>query len=534
MFKPLLLVSLVALPAVAALLAALTRRPDAQRARIGAGAAGIALAAALALAVLIAADGPISATAGGTGIGLWADRLTAVLLPLIFGVSAVVQSFAGRYLRGDACAGRFFTATGLLTSATAALVAAATLVGLALAWTLAGAAFCLLLALYPQLDAAREGVRRTTQALLIGDGALWAGVLVATLTWGRIDLYGLGARAPQLAQRPALLALVAGLVVVAACARSAQLPLQRWLPATLAAPTPVSALLHAGVVNAGGILLVRLSPLFGASRAATWLAFAAGAATLVYGTTLMLTKPDVKGALAHSTMGQMGFMVMTCGVGGFAAAIFHLVAHGMYKAALFLGSGSAVGRHVGERKAPPAPPASRTRRRAAAAFALLVPAGVLLVAPALLHPTSDQQTSTRLLLAFAWATAAAATWGWLLRHPTTRGALAALAALLVLAPAYVLVAGAFTSFLAPALAGAGNATVAPALIAPVLAVLVAANALRLLGHHARLAELHRTLYVLALGAGQVRSGARRPRLSRRSAALVPAGGLLAHFEGGRL
>lgn len=127
---------------------------------------------------------------------------------------------------------------------------AATLVGLAFFWA-SPAALCLLLGMYWQLPAARDGVRRTAAAFLIGDLALWAGVALATATWGRIELRNI--EPGQFTGWP--VAVLAVLVVVAALSRSAQIPFHRWLPATLTAPTPVSALLHAGVVGAGGILL---------------------------------------------------------------------------------------------------------------------------------------------------------------------------------------------------------------------------------------------------------------------------------------
>ncbi|MBA2349286.1 MAG: sodium:proton antiporter, partial [Solirubrobacterales bacterium] len=354
-----LLVLLVALPLLGGLLAALTGPAREQLAgRVGTALTGVAFLLGVLLAAAVLADGPVSAVferADGRAVGgLYADRLSAVLVLLVCAVSGVVQAFAQRYLRADPRAGRFFAATGLLTAATLALVTSATLIGLAIAWSLAGLALLALLGLYAELPAAREGVRRTARAFALGDLALWAAVVVALFTWGNLDLRSLGAQLPRIADDELALAVVACGLVIAALARSAQLPFGRWLPATLAAPTPVSALLHAGVVNAGGVLLVRLAPLFGASQVATHLAFAAGAATALYGTSLMLVKPDVKGGLAHSTMGQMGFMIMVCGLGAFAAVIFHLVAHGMYKATLFLGSGAAVGGHVRHAKAPPA------------------------------------------------------------------------------------------------------------------------------------------------------------------------------------
>ncbi len=441
-------------------------------ARLSAALAGLGFAGAAVLTVEVASAGPLAAGP------LYVDRLGAVLLLLVLGVSAVVQGFARRYLHGDVRAGRFFAAATALTAATCVLVTAGTLVVLAVAWTLAGAALCAMLALYRGLPAADEGVRRTVRAFAIGDGALWLGVAVALGAWGNVPIRELGAQGGDAAT------LVACLLVVAALARSAQLPLGSWLPATLAAPTPVSALLHAGVVNAGGVLLVRTSPLFGASSTATALAFAAGAATAAYGTALMLVRPDVKGALAHSTTAQMGFMVMTCGLGAYAAAIFHLVAHGMYKATLFLGSGGAVRRRVRHLKAPP----RGTRARAAqAAAAALVPAAAVAAAAALLYP----DTGSVALLGFAWATAALAAWGWLQRHPTR--VLAMAGALVPAAFAYVAALRGFSDFLAPSLAAAGEATVSAWALAPVAA------GLALLAVAAR-AGLHDLLYVRVLAA----------------------------------
>jgi NADH:ubiquinone oxidoreductase subunit 5 (subunit L)/multisubunit Na+/H+ antiporter MnhA subunit len=490
------LVLIVVLPllAAAAVAAAGNRRPDAGGA-VGPWAAAAAAVLALLLAVRVGTGDAVAVVAeradGSAAAGLVADRLGVVLLLLTTGVSAVVQGFARRYLRGDPRAARFSAATGLLTAATAAAVTAVTLVGLALAWTVAGTALCLLLGVHRESAAARAGVRRTARAFLVGDAALWVAVAVVVIGWGDLDL-----RQPVPADLPAgVAAVVACLVVVAALARSAQVPFHGWLPVTLAAPTPVSALLHAGVVNAGGVLLVRTGPLVGSAAPAMHLAFAAGAVTAVYGTVLMLTRPDVKGALAHSTVAQMGFMVMACGLGWYAAAVVHLVAHGLYKATLFLGSGSAVHRHVRHLRAAPRPPLTPTARSALAAGAVVAPAAVLAVTAALL-PGAVGKPGTAPLLVFAWATAAWVGWGWLRRRPTPAGAAVALAALAALLPAYVLLVDALTAFLGPL--PPAPAAAAPALLVPVVLVMAAVAAVRLLPAHPLLAGLHRALYVRAL------------------------------------
>ncbi len=405
-----LLVALL-LPALGGLAAAGGRGSAAAR------SAGAAFVLSLGVAAHVLVSGPVASRLGETGAGFAADRVTVLLLLLVLGVSAVTQAFARRYLAGDIRAGRFFALAGLLTSATAAMVTAATLVGLAVAWSASSVALCLLLALYRGFPAADEGARRTAFSFALGDAALWAAVGLSVITWGDVDLTALAASGVPAPADPATVTTIALLVVVAALARSAQLPFQRWLPATMAAPTPVSALLHAGVVNGGGVLLVRLSPIFGASATATHVAFAAGATTALYGTVLMLTKPDVKGALAHSTIGQMGFMVMTCGLGAFGAAVFHLVAHGLYKATLFLGSGGAVSRRKRHLTAPPRPKLSAVGQVRALSLAVLVPTVALVLAHQALtgSPSGDHNAA---LVAFAFVTGVSLTWGWMRRSPS--------------------------------------------------------------------------------------------------------------------
>jgi NADH:ubiquinone oxidoreductase subunit 5 (subunit L)/multisubunit Na+/H+ antiporter MnhA subunit len=525
-----LLLATIALPGLATI-AALAAGPSrgGTAARWGVLLNGIAFAGAVAVLVAVWAGDPISAVIEGDDglatFGFYADRLAALLLILVIGVSAIVQAFAGRYLGGDFRATRFFAGANLLTFATALMVTAATFVGLAVAWSVAGLAVILLLAMYSGFPAAREGVRRTIRCFVIGDIALWAAVVLATIEWGTLDMRQLGDQAQDLSGGGFLLAAVACLIVIGALARSAQLPLQNWLPATLAVPTPVSALLHAGVVNAGGILLVMMSPVFGASSEATHLAFIAGAATTVYGTALMLSKPDIKGALAHSTMGQMGFMIMTCGLGVYAAAIFHLFAHGMYKATLFLNSGSAIHAQIRHSKAPPAPKVPRGAALRAAAISIVVPAIAIYGAAELFFDNIDSGGWG--LLLFAWATGAWACWGWQRRHPSWGGALTSAAGVAAIAFAYVLLLSAVKEFLAPALAGAGDQTVSVWWVVGFFALLLLAISVRFAAPGGRLAELRKSAYVIALGAGQVLAPRSRsgppPGSSRKSpAGLMPS------------
>lgn len=487
------LVMLVLAPVAVALLAAVFG-PQAPRpiARCGALTAGLGFAAAVALAASAAAGEHVTV---GTGVlAIAADPLATVLLLLIFGVSAVVQTFAIRYLAGDARAGWFTAGAGLLTAATAGLVTATTLICLAACWTIAGAALCVLLGMYWPLAAARDGVRRTALAFFVGDVALWVAVALAAADRGTIRLTEFGADPVE----GPMVTVVAVLVVVAALSRSAQIPFHRWLPATLAAPTPVSALLHAGVINGGGILLLRLSPLTTTDLAQV-LAIWAGAATMVYGAMVMLVKPDIKGALAHSTTAQMGFMILTCGLGLWAAAVIHLVAHGFYKATLFLASGSAIAHRRRLRALPPPRQLSTRATAASVGAAALLPLVALAVAVWLVRGPSEGQAAEQALWLFAWTTGAAATWGWLRRRPNLAAAATAAAFLLPTAVGYVAIVHEISRFLAPALPA--PTVPAPAAWAIVVVALITLAALTALRSTRAAVALRRAAYTYALNSG---------------------------------
>lgn len=455
-----------------------------------------ALAAAIGFvgAVLLAVESGSEVSTALLGAEFRVDRLAAVLLLLIFGVSAIVQAFAVRYLAGDPRQAWFVAGAGLLTAASAGLAMAATLITLAVCWSLAGLALCLLLATYWHLPAARDGVRRTAIAFLIGDIALWAAVLTATATWGNVDLRDSAAFSGP------LVPVLGVLVVLAALSRSAQFPFHRWLPATLAAPTPVSALLHAGVVNAGGILIIRMAPL-ATDDLARALTIGAGAVTMVYGATIMLVKPDVKGALAHSTTAQMGFMILTCGLGLWAAAVIHLVAHGFYKATLFLSSGSAIAARQREEALPHAATPSRGAMLLNLAAAVAIPAAALAAALAVIPHEAGSHGSEQALLAFAWVTGGALTWGWLRRRTGVGAVIRAAAFLLPAAVAYVAIITTVAEYLDPALPMAPLPAAAVwVAVAIALVVLAGLAAVRL----APGAEgLRRTFYTSALTAGHI-------------------------------
>ncbi|MGI8810688.1 MAG: proton-conducting transporter membrane subunit [Acidimicrobiales bacterium] len=508
-----LLILVPALPVIASVVIAVARPVGERASRWGVRTAAAAFAAAVVVAVVVAVSGPVAAVVeGGDGqalFGLYASRVTSLLGLLTTGVGLVVQSFAGRNLQGDLFARRFFALASLLTAATTSVAFAATLSLLCAAWIVAGLALAALVTHRATWLPARRSSRRTLRSLWVGDGALLVATLVAVVSVGEIDLRSPAGAARELADAsiPVLggnvLWVVAVLLTVAGISRSALVPVHQWLPSTIAAPTPVSALLHAGVVNGAGMLLVRLAPVFGASAAATHVAFAAGAVTTCYATTVMLVRSDVKGNLAWSTAGQMGFMTVQVAIGAFPAALLHIIGHGMYKAALFLRAGSAVTDHLHHRQRPAALVVARSVRLG---VALLVPAAALWAAYLVIHPHLSTAAGV-LVTVFAWATAARAVDGWLRSAPFRPVGAVATAAFGAVAGVFAYVGGltAVETFVAPALPDEVPEPVSSALLVATLAAIALVVAVVWLTPGERMRRLRSRVYALALTSAPVAS-----------------------------
>jgi len=396
MWTTLALAALIA-PWVAAGAGLVGRHRQAEVARAAAAVTGLGFAAAAGLGIATVVSGADAVSVGAGAFMLTLDGLAIVMTLLVLGLSGVIQSFATRYLRGDSRQGWFVITANLLTASTVLMVGAGTVVLFTVAWVAAGISLVLLLNTYPHDRQAKEGVRRTVWRFVVGDLSLLAAAAMLILAGG-MDLR-LAEVGTVLAGMPDLLAAAVGvLLVAAALARSSQIPFHGWLPATLAAPTPVSALMHAGVVNAGAILLIRFSSAIADSTLTMAVVFVAGATTLVYASAVRLIKPDVKGRLVFSTMAQMGFMIMACGLGAFAAAVFHLVAHGLYKSALFLSAGTGVRQQAARRVWPDRPHRGVASAVAAVGLAVIVPLGAVASARALFAP--DVSAASAALLAF--------------------------------------------------------------------------------------------------------------------------------------
>ncbi|MDT0575969.1 proton-conducting transporter membrane subunit [Croceicoccus sp. F390] len=302
----------------------------------------------------------IAAAIGSVAI----TKLSLALGVLTLFVGAIAASFSARYMRADGHRQAFFLLMLALIGAVLAFLFAGNLIVLALAWLASGWLLARLIGHSSGWGEAQAASRRAAMSFIIGDTALV--IALAILAWwsGSADLR-LSLVAATL-MPPALVTLVAALLLTAAAARCALPPFSGWLLSSMTAPTPVSALMHAGLVNAGGFLLIRFASVFEAAPGVRIAAVVLGAVAALYGIGIMMVRPDIKRSLAGSTVSQMGFMIMSCGLGAYAAALWHLIAHGLFKAWLFLGSGSAVGM-----KQPRAPVALAAPERIVIAGAIL-------------------------------------------------------------------------------------------------------------------------------------------------------------------
>jgi NADH-quinone oxidoreductase subunit L len=255
---------------------------------------------------------------------------------------------------------------------------------------------------------------------------------------------------------------VAGvLIAFSAFARSAQFLMHNWLPYTMSGPTPVSALMHAGIVNAGGFLVNRFAPLYMQTHEVLHLLFIVGLVTAVIGSMLMLSQNDIKKALGYSTMGQMGFMIMECGVGAFSLAVFHLIAHGLFKGTLFLGAGGVIGKarlsdgvpkhelykFVVERRV-------QSRQKpwlVMAAMTLVIPLIVLVTAHWLVVQDYFQKQGAIVLLFFGWVTGAQLIFASYKMQTTSPWRLFSMiiASFVIVVVGYTLISHAFDLFLYP-------------------------------------------------------------------------------------
>lgn len=312
------------------------RRPGAMTQSAELAALG-ALAMALAGPVQFWSMGPLALRLEGLPL-LRLDAISVTLATLVSFVGWIVVRYAGRYLDGEAREGRFHALTLAAVAAVLVLIQAASLPVLVVAFFATGQILRQLLLFYPDRPEARRAAAKFIRVWLGGDVALAVAMGLLWHSFGTTEIATLVAAAAL--DAPAQLAVA--LIVLAAALKTAAFPLHGWLTEVMEAPTPVSALLHAGIINSGGVLLITLSGLVQHSAGAMAALVVLGGFTALFGALVMLTQSAVKTALAWSTVAQMGFMLLQCGLGLWALALLHIVAHSLYKAHAFLSSGGAV------------------------------------------------------------------------------------------------------------------------------------------------------------------------------------------------
>ena len=275
--------------------------------------------------------------------GLQIDQLSMCFVLLISGVGSLIHIYSVAYMAEDTDRRRFFGYLNLFLASMLLLVVADNYLVLYVGWEGVGLASYLLIGFWYYKPTAATAAKKAFVMNRVGDAGLAVGMFVMFSNFGTLSFSGVFGAAPG-ADQGALTAMGL-LLLMGACAKSAQVPLQAWLGDAMEGPTPVSALIHAAtMVTAGVYLIVRSNPIYNLSPDARLGVVIVGAVTLLFGAFIGCAKDDIKRALAASTMSQIGYMVLAAGLGpaGYAFAIMHLLTHGFFKAGLFLGSGSII------------------------------------------------------------------------------------------------------------------------------------------------------------------------------------------------
>ncbi len=379
-----------------------------------------------------------AAASVAAGLGLYIDGVSILMLTMVSVIGFVVSRFSIRYLQGEATQGRYFRWLGFTLGAVSMMVVAGNLLQFFAAWVMTSLGLHQLLLHYRHRPAAHRAAWTKFAISRIGDVFLIAALILTFQSFGTFEIRVLLQRAQELiggSQATVLQHAIGWLIVCGAVTKSAQFPFHTWLPNTMETPTPVSALMHAGIVNAGGFLIVRTSPMVALAPEALATLAVIGAFTACFAGVVMMTQPSIKRALAYSTVAQMGFMMLQCGLGAFSAAMLHILAHSFYKAHAFLTSGSVIARTAGT-SAGSAEPKPASRHGLPLALAALLP---IIALGGLSYGLNYNlaEKSGGLVLAFLLCLALT-TWGWrLLQRPEQVSVATAIAGVFGLCLAYV-------------------------------------------------------------------------------------------------
>jgi NADH-quinone oxidoreductase subunit L len=443
-----------------------------ERVRIGAWPMVAAFFGAIATLYFVATNGPISlrlydpAAAGSfpLPLGLYIDRLSAVMMVLISAIGTVIYIYSLDYMYQEPHERRYLAMIGVAIFVLLCMVSSGNLMMLFVFWQILSYLLYILIHNHGHAGTL-EGAFRTFAILRIGDVAFLGGVILAYSLYGALEFPDLFAAAAQSTATVSILpgveltgeTVVTLLLLIGGMSKSAQFPLHIWLPRYLYAPTPVTALLHAGIINAGGFLINRLAPLFGLSSTTLHIAVFIGTVTAILGATMMLVQNDIKNMLGFSTIGQMGYMIMECGLGAFSLAVFHLIAHGLFKATVFLNCGNVIHK---ARQEPHFPLTERETDDEARspltwltgfATTLLIPLLILLLTHGALEIPLLESQGTVIFLFFIWITSSQAilTLTRLRAVASWKVSAAMLVTLLFVVFVYLFAVESFTAFLYP-------------------------------------------------------------------------------------
>ncbi len=387
---------------------------------IGAGSVGLAALAAIAVAAAFVAAPPpagaytqvlwhwIEAGDFSARASLYLDPLAIVMMLVVAGVGFVIHLYSVEFMRGDEGYNRYFAYMNLFVAAMLLLVLAGDLAFLFVGWEGVGLCSYLLIGFWYRDAVNGAAAQKAFIVTRTGDAAMAVGLFLLFASLGTLDIQGIALRAPG-AWAPDAAPVVAAtaLLLAGAVGKSAQLPLQVWLPDAMAGPTPVSALIHAAtMVTAGVYLIARNHVLFALAPAVQYAVAIIGALTLLGAGGAALAQHDIKRVLAWSTVSQIGYMFLALGVGAWAAAIFHFMVHAFFKALLFLAAGVVIQALGGEHDIFRM---GGLRRRLPLAFWAFLVGGASLSA---LPLVTAGYYSKSLILDAAWASPQGGAWLW--------------------------------------------------------------------------------------------------------------------------
>ncbi len=277
-------------------------------------------------------------------VGLLLDPLSAVMILVVTGVGFLIHVYSVGYMHHDPGYGRYFTYLNLFTFAMLTLVLADNFLLMFVGWEGVGLCSYLLIGFWFEKKSASDAGKKAFIVNRVGDFGFLLGMFLVFWTVGSLDFLSVSQKAPEVfAYGGGLITITCLLLFVGAAGKSAQIPLYVWLPDAMEGPTPVSALIHAAtMVTAGVYMIARTNALFVMAPDAMLVVAIIGVVTAFFAASIGLAQNDIKRVLAYSTVSQLGYMFLACGVAAFTAGIFHLMTHAFFKALLFLGAGSVI------------------------------------------------------------------------------------------------------------------------------------------------------------------------------------------------